>query len=96
MSSIFTSAQWDKIKTDSDLWWARELGRPLIQFRLAGAPTTAKKPAHPFYEFTSFYDMSVTPEQVVDAWEYSLLTTEHLGDAYPSVRPNFGPGSIGA
>lgn len=96
MHMEFTQKRWDKIKSDSRKWWSGKLGRPLIQARLKGRKSDRKKPVLPFYEFTSFYDFSVSPEEIIDAWDYELVCTEFMGDAYPYVFPNFGPGSIAA
>jgi 5-methyltetrahydrofolate--homocysteine methyltransferase len=96
MSIEFSADQWQKIKEDARKWWARELGRPLIQARLSGKRPEREPSVNPFYDFTSFYDLAVSAEDVVDAWEYQLCCTEHLGDAYPHVLPNFGPGVIAA
>ncbi|MGQ9662249.1 MAG: hypothetical protein ACUVWX_07940 [Kiritimatiellia bacterium] len=46
--------------------------------------------------FTAFYDWSVSASEIVDRWDYDLSTLEFLGDAFPSVWPNFGPGVVAA
>lgn len=91
----FNSKIWDKIKYDSQKWWAGELGRPLIQVRLNKQPGRSES-VMPHYDFTSFYDVSVSAERVIDSWDQYLCCTEYLGDAFPHVFPNFGPGSIAA
>ena len=35
-------------------------------------------------------------EQIVDRWEYYLSGQYYLGDAFPSVWPNFGAGVVAA
>ena len=96
MSVEFTEQRWQKVKVDAHKWWTGQLGRPLIQVRLKGIEPDRKKPNHPYYYFTSFYDFSVSAEEIIDAWDYNLYCTEFLGDAFPHVWPNFGPGSIAA
>jgi 5-methyltetrahydrofolate--homocysteine methyltransferase len=39
-----------------------------------------------------FYDFSVPAEAIVDAWDYELSKIRYMGDAFPSIWPNFGPG----
>jgi len=92
----FDQARWAKIKEDARQWWADDLGRPLIQVRLKNAHTTRCKPALPGHEFASFYPAAVPVEQIVDGWDHDLNHTMFLGDAFPHVCPNFGPGVIAA
>jgi 5-methyltetrahydrofolate--homocysteine methyltransferase len=54
------------------------------------------EPELPYHLFTSFYDLSVPAEAIVDRWVYELECTRFLGDAFPSLWPNFGPGAIAA
>jgi len=92
----FTASRWDKIREDSDKWWAGELKRPLIQMRLNGADPGRDEPALPFHSFTSFYDLDVSAEAIVDRWDYNLSCCKFLGDSFPSVWPNFGAGVMAA
>ena len=96
MSMDFSKERWDKVKDDARKWWAGELGRPLIQARLSGRDSGREESAAPYHYYTSFYDFSVSAEEIIDAWDYNLCCTEFLGDAFPQVFPNFGPGSIAA
>ncbi len=90
MSFIFSNQQWNKIRSDSDLWWQGKLDRPLIQVRLN------KRPDVKMFNFQSFYPLEVPPGKILDDWEIQLDATEHMGDAFPRVWPNFGPGVIAA
>ena len=92
----FDQERWTRIKEDAQHWWAGDLGRPLIQARLKNRRTTRCTPTLPNHEFASFYPMTVPVEQIVDRWDYDLSTTMFLGDAFPHVCPNFGPGVIAA
>ncbi|MFI4910783.1 MAG: hypothetical protein ACIAQZ_03850 [Sedimentisphaeraceae bacterium JB056] len=91
MSVEFTKQQWDKIKTDSNKWWKGELGRPLLQVRLNDPAKEKSK-----YSFQSFYPLDEPASVIVDDWEKELDSTLHLGDAFPHIWPNFGPGCIAA
>ena len=90
MSDYLDQDRWTKIKDDSRRWWAGDLGRPLIQVRLKD-PTLS-----PGHEFASFYPMTAPVEQILDHWDAALEATVFLGDAFPHVCPNFGPGVIAA
>ncbi len=92
----FDNDRWARIKDDARRWWAGDLGRPLIQVRLKGQRPERPEPALPDHEFASFYPMSSPAEQIVDRWDYDLSRTLFLGDGFPHVFPNFGPGVIAA
>ena len=94
--SIFNKDRWGKVLQDHHDWWHGDLKRPIIQIRLEGYPSDRAKAKYPFELFTSFYDNSVSPEEIVDSWDYYLSTTRFFGDAFPCVWPNFGTGVIGA
>jgi hypothetical protein len=96
VSIDFSNQQWNRVLENADKWWAGQLGRPLIQVRLTGKEPGRKPSKYPFYEFTSFYEPSVSADEIVDAWDYDLCCTEFLGDAFPVVVPNFGAGSMAA
>jgi len=86
MNIRFSAARWDQIKEDARLWWAGELERPLVQLRLTGGESNR----HPSRlqqlggDITS-YDLQVSPEQIVDRWDYELSQTRFLGDSFPAV-----------
>jgi len=92
----FDPSRWERIRHDANLWWAGKLNRPLIQVRLSGYEPNRPQPAIPHVDFESFYDLSITPEQVVDRWDYDLSCTTFMGDGFPQVWPNFGPGVLAA
>lgn len=72
------------------------MSRPLIQMTLTGADSDREEPTLPGCGFTSFYDLDVRVEAIVDRWDYELSRLRFLGDAFPCVWPNFGPGVIAA
>lgn len=70
----------------------RRVGRPLFCLTAHGRSADRPPARHPFHHFTAFYDFSVTPEEIVDVWDYHLSRQRFLGDAFPTQWPNFGPG----
>lgn len=96
MSIAFDQDRWAKIKQDYGLWWEGKLKRPLIQITMDGRSPERPEPALPSRGFTSHYDFSVTPEAIVDRWDYDLSQKQWLGDGFPHIWPNFGPGVMAA
>ncbi len=96
MSIAFSNERWDEVKKNARLWWAGELDRPLMQFAMGGRDPGRPEPGLPSYGFVPFYDLSISPEAIVDRWDYDLSRLEYLGDGFPSIWPNFGPGCIAA
>lgn len=94
MSIAFDASRWSQVKTVAREWWAGRLKRPIIQVRLDGRDPQRPAPRHPPYPFTACYPEQVTPEEIVDVWDYELAKLEYLGDAFPVIWPNFGPGII--
>ena len=93
----FTPERWERIRKDSARWWSGELKRPLIHMTVNHAHRPERpEPALPHWNFTSFYDLSVSAEAIVDRWDYELSKGEFLGDAFPCIWPNFGPGVAAA
>lgn len=96
MSIDFSTNRWEKIQEDSALWWEKNLKRPLIQMILKGRTPDRPEPTLPYRDFDAFYDLSISPEEIVDRWDYDLSCCKFMGDAFPSVWPNFGAGVIAA
>jgi len=94
MAIGFDAERWSKVKEDARAWWDGRLKRPLIQIRLQGRDPQRPAPRQPSKGFTAQYPANVTPAEIVDVWDYELSQTEYLGDAFPTVWPNFGPGII--
>lgn len=94
MSIEFDTTRWGQVKEVAREWWAGRLKRPIIQIRLQGRDPQRPAPRHPWYGFAARYPASVTPEEIVDVWDYELSKTEYLGDAFPTIWPNFGPGIL--
>jgi len=88
----FDEARWERVRENYARWWAGELERPLIQITLSGRDPHRPPPARPCRPLTACYGEDVPAEQIVDCWDYELSCQEYLGDAFPHVWPNFGPG----
>ena len=96
MSVAFSFERWAKVKQDAARWWAGELARPLIQVRVWGRDPGRPAPrAHPVTKGRC-YDFSYSAEEIVDAWDYELSRQWFLGDAFPCVWPDLGPGVLAA
>ena len=89
----FQFEKWNDIKQNYRKWWAGELERPLIQLTLTGADPGRSLPEIPNKSFTAFYPDAISPEQIVDRWDYNLSTCKFMGDGFPAVWPNFGSGN---
>jgi len=96
LSIDFCEQRWQQIKENYQLWWTGELDRPLVQVVFTGCEAGRKEPDLPSYGFTSFYDLGVPAEKIVDRWDYDLSCQGYAGDAFPNVFPNFGPGVLAA
>jgi len=92
----FDESRWQKVQENYRKWWAGELYRPLIHMTLMGRDPGRDEPKLPAQAFTSFYDLSVPAEAIADRWLYDLECCKFVGDAFPNVWPNFGPGVIAA
>ncbi len=90
MSIGFTKEKWDTIIHDSNLWWHGKLGRPLIQGWIQPPQQTAG------FSFQSYYPLEEPAEIIIDDWQVRLSSMAFLGDAYPHIWPNFGPGVVAA
>ena len=94
MPTGFSSQRWEKVARNASAWWAGRLERPLVQVYVGGQDPGRPEPALPARGFTSHYEMSVPVEAIVDRWDYDLARTKCLGDGFPHVWPNFGPGMV--
>lgn len=92
----FSAERWARVRQNYGAWWAGELERPLISLRVWGRDPDMVDPGVEFKHFTANYPDDMPAERIVDAWQYSLEQSYYIGDAYPSVWPNFGPGVLAA
>jgi hypothetical protein len=96
MSIDFSFDRWEKIKEDARLWWSGELDRPLIQLVIWGRDPGRPEPKVPPISRAVAYDLSVSPEDIVDRWDYDLSRQKFMGDAFPQQWMDFGPGVVAA
>lgn len=92
----FTKKDWERTKENAAKWWAGELGRPLMQLALPGRDPGREASKLPCQLFTSHYGLHASADEIVDAWDYQLSCVKFLGDSFPVVFPNFGPGVAAA
>jgi len=96
MSLDFTHERWHRIRERYRQWWAGELDRPLIHMTLHGRDPGRPEPALPAELFASFYGPDTPAEAIVDRWFYDFECCKYVGDAFPNVWVNLGPGVIAA
>jgi 5-methyltetrahydrofolate--homocysteine methyltransferase len=96
VSIEFTKGDWERTKENAAKWWAGELKRPLVQLPVWGRDPGRPAPSLPDYGFTSFYDFSISADEIVDRWDFNMASCWFIGDAFPVVNPNFGPGVAAA
>ena len=92
----FTQDRWKTTKDTYRRWWDGQLDRPLLQVSLGGLKTDRPEPPIPNYGFHTYYDESVSPEQIVDRWDYNFAQWKFVGDGFPCLFVNFGPGVAAA
>ncbi len=88
----FTPERWTRLQENARRWWRGELDRPLMYFHVDGRDPGRPAPQCPHKEFLSSHDFSITADEIVDRMDYELCRKEFLGDAFPTVWMNFGPG----
>lgn len=88
----FSPARWNAIREAYRAWWDGTLDRPLIAVTLSGYEPGRPEPSLPGYNFLSRYPLETPAEAVIDRMDYDLAGRRFLGDAFPEVWINFGPG----
>jgi len=96
MPIAFDAARWERVRRVYADWWAGRLQRPLIAATLTGFEPPGPQPPLPFHHFTSFYGLETPVDRILDVWEWKLAEQRYLGDAFPSLWLNFGPGVMAA
>lgn len=98
MAIDFNKERWEIVKQNARAWWDGKLGRPLLHMTITG-----RAPGRPEPKLSGrrdpkeiAYDLAVTPREIVDRWDYELAGREFLGDSFPCVWPDFGPGALAA
>lgn len=89
----FSDRQWENVRESYRKWWNGTLGRPILPMLLAGADPGRSKPGVPLLSFSNCTNLDITPEQIVDRYDYELSCYEYHGDSFPIMQMMcFGPG----
>ena len=96
MTIRFDADRWSGVKESHRRWWAGELDRPLMHYSLSGYETRRPEPVVSPCKYDSFHPPEHTAEAIVDGWDYRLSGQRFMGDSFPCVWPNFGPGVMAA
>lgn len=96
MSIAFSNERWERVKHNSRQWWAGKLKRPLINIYVGGRAPGRMPPSLPGINRATLYDLSVPTDAVIDRWDYDLSCQEYMGDAFPCIWPDMGPGCVAA
>ena len=86
----FTEEDWQRIERDWNAWWAGELERPLLTLEV-----TEPDPVHDWSQLTK-WGLETPVDHVLDNAQRILEATHWLGDAYPKLWVNYGPGAMAA
>ena len=96
MSVHFDKYRMQQTVKNHELWWNGKLGRPLVRATVVDAYEKTVCP-YPVLTQSNCHDFSLTPEQIVDAWDAKFSSCDFCGDAYPHINlDSFGPGVIAA
>ena len=92
----FAASRWEAARENARRWWAGELKRPLIHVILTNDDPGRPPARLPYKRFTAHYGLETPMENIVDACDYRLSRERYLGDAFPTLPSNFGPGIVAA
>jgi hypothetical protein len=81
----FNKQDWERIEHDWALWWADELGRPMVMIE---NPFVFSLPEQMTREFM----LEKSVDEVLDHYQTLLEVRHFYGDAWPRWWANFGPG----
>jgi 5-methyltetrahydrofolate--homocysteine methyltransferase len=90
----FPEGKWETIQQDWSAWWAGELERPMVVLECIEAKDTSTP--HYASTFLGNYGVEAAADELLELFVQRLEATYFLGDAYPRMWPNFGPGIIAA
>jgi len=96
MGIDFTRERWDVVKEAYRRFWAHDLKRPLVRLWAKGRNPGRPKPKIREHPDRVFYDLSVTAGEIIDWWDYDTASEWIMGDAYPTVVQQLGPGALAA
>jgi len=93
----FTDDQYTALRSTYRKWWANELPRPICPIVTGGHPSARKPSPYPTLCFATAWDLSISPEQLIDARDWELSTQRFHGEAFPMQEMSpFGPGAAAA
>jgi 5-methyltetrahydrofolate--homocysteine methyltransferase len=88
----FDDADWQRLRTDWEAWWAGTLDRPLVDLVVNGLePGRGPARVENRYWIPAF-DASTSADDIIDAFDLDLSRKAFLGDAFPRIMFNQGPG----
>ena len=97
MAIDFTPERWEKIRDTYKGWWDGTLARPVLPVWLAGKDPGRMPPAVPYVSQAVFADLSISPEAIIDSFDYTLSSVSYLSNAFPFVGMAIsGPGILAA
>ncbi len=94
MTIPFSHDRWQRLRQDYTAWWKGDLGRPIIQVTLTGCDAGRPAPKLGPVVKTAEYGLQTPIVDIIDRWDWELSSKHYLGDAFPHVWPNFGPGAM--
>jgi 5-methyltetrahydrofolate--homocysteine methyltransferase len=96
MAIHFSKDRMAQVLENHDRWWRGELGQPLVKVFIENA-YPAENCGTALLSQENCTDFTISPEQIIDAFDHSLSRMEYLGDAFPMVSfDSFGPGVLAA
>ncbi len=94
----YSKERYETLRRDTDAWWRGESDRPILGLVVWDAyPPDRETPKTPPLSQANCHDFSISPEEIIDTWDYYLCQREFLGDSYPFISLDcFGPGILSA
>lgn len=93
----FNDKDWERVRITYRKWWNNELGRPILPCVYWGRNPGRTKPKNELLSFSNCNDLSVSPEEIIDRYDYELSCYEYAGDSFPIMQMmQFGPGVAAA
>ena len=93
----FTDKQWEKVRGNYRKWWKNQLHRPILPCIFWKRDPQRATSKYPLLSYENVHDFSITPEQIIDRFDYELSCYEFYGDAFPLMSmTQFGPSVISA
>jgi len=79
------------------LWWENKMTCPMFGIVTEGHKPERKPSENPKLWFSNAWDMNISPEQFIDAYDWDISTKRWYGNAFPNFPMSlFGPGVMAA